>query len=278
MANCNLCGLNAGWFRDQHKECLTRRTTGWKSMVELSQQAASEASDNQELIPKLHRIAERSFIDDSGVRKSLIQGWEETILRSLGNKILSEEEEAHLIAFANRHSLSETELDNRNVYTNMLQIRILREVESGEISSLNAFTGECPFNLQRSEKIIWVFPNVSFNEVKTRRQRVGGSQGVSVRVMNGVYYRTGQFQSRSVESTSREYVGDGTLGVTTKHIYFSGEYRKFRVPYTKIVAFDSFSNGFGITRDTVSAKPQTFVTGDEWFAYHLVVKLSELQS
>ena len=50
------------------------------------------------------------------------------------------------------------------------------------------------------------------------------------------------------------------------------------VRYDKIVAFEPFSDGFGIMRDAQTAKPQTFWTGDGWFAYNLAVNLAQLQA
>ena len=67
------------------------------------------------------------------------------------------------------------------------------------------------------------------------------------------------------------------LGLTTKHIYFAGPRKKFRVRYDRIVAFDSYSDGLGIMRDAQTAKPQTFVTGDGWFAYNLAANLAQIQ-
>ena len=68
----------------------------------------------------------------------------------------------------------------------------------------------------------------------------------------------------------------GTLGLTTKHLYFSGSRKKFRVRYDRIVSFDTFSDGFGIMRDAQTAKPQTFITGDGWFVYNLAVNLAQM--
>ena len=67
------------------------------------------------------------------------------------------------------------------------------------------------------------------------------------------------------------------LGLTTKHIYFADRRKRLRVRYDKIVAFEPFSDGFGIMRDAQTAKPQTFRTGDGWFAYHLVTNLAQTQ-
>ena len=60
--------------------------------------------------------------------------------------------------------------------------------------------------------------------------------------------------------------------------YFAGRQKQFRVRYDKIVAFEPFSDGFGIMRDAPTAKPQTFWTGDGWFAYNLAVNLAQLQA
>ena len=67
------------------------------------------------------------------------------------------------------------------------------------------------------------------------------------------------------------------LGLTTKHIYFAGSRKRFRVRYDKIVAFEPFSDGFGIMRDAQTARPQTFRTGDGWFAYNPAANLAQIQ-
>ena len=58
--------------------------------------------------------------------------------------------------------------------------------------------------------------------------------------------------------------------------YYAGARKKFRVRYDRIVSFDPYNDGFGIMRDAQTAKPQTFRTGDGWFAYNLAVNLAQL--
>ena len=69
----------------------------------------------------------------------------------------------------------------------------------------------------------------------------------------------------------------GMPGLTTKHIYFAGRRKPFRVRYHRIVSFEPFSDRSGIMRDAQTAKPQTFQTGDGWFAYNLAVNLAQMQ-
>ena len=44
--------------------------------------------------------------------------------------------------------------------------------------------------------------------------------------------------------------------------------QEFRVRYDRIVDFEPYDNGFGITRDAQTAKPQSFRTGKRWFGYN----------
>ncbi len=48
------------------------------------------------------------------------------------------------------------------------------------------------------------------------------------------------------------------LAVTTKHIYYSGDTRSFRINFSKIVAVEYDQIGIRVTRDRVSAQPEYF--------------------
>ena len=82
--------------------------------------------------------------------------------------------------------------------------------------------------------------------------------------------------SRVVEWEETVLQGTGLLGFTTKHIYFSGPKKKFRVRYDRIVDFEPFADGFGLTRDARTAKPQSFRTGDGRFAFNLATNLAQM--
>ena len=118
---------------------------------------------------------------------------------------------------------------------------------------------------------------VDYLETVVRRERRGSSQGLSIRVARGLYYRPSTFRSRRIEWEETVHADTGTLGLTAKHIYFAGSRKRFRVRYDKTVAFEPFSDGFGIMRDAQTAKPQTFRTGDGWFPYNLAVNLAQIQ-
>ena len=117
---------------------------------------------------------------------------------------------------------------------------------------------------------------VDYLETVVRRERRGSSQGLSIRVARGLYYRPSTFRSQPIEWEETVHADTGMLGLTTKHIYFAGSRKRFRVRYDRIVAFEPFSDGFGIMRDAQTARPQTFRTGDGWFAYNLAANLAQM--
>ena len=133
-----------------------------------------------------------------------------------------------------------------------------------------------PLNLKKDEQLVWAFAITSYLEDRTRRQYVGSSAGVSIRIVKGVYYHASAFKGNPVDVAERVHVDSGILAITDKNIYFYGPRKTMRVPYNKIVAFYPFSNGFGIVRDAASAKPEIFVNGDGWFSYNLVTNLAKL--
>ena len=101
------------------------------------------------------------------------------------------------------------------------------------------------------------------------------SHGLSIRVAGGLHYRPSTFRSQPTLWEETVHADTGLLGLTTKHLYFAGARKKFRVRYDKIVSFEPYEDGFGIMRDAQTAKPQTFRTGNGWFAYNLAANLAQ---
>lgn len=249
---------------------------GRREMQSLAREAALGNASVEDLESRLRHIAEPNYVPESGVREAIIAGWEEAIERLLedGGK-LAAPEEARLLHYRSRHDLAPAELDQRGAFSRFLQGVVLREMDD------NALTERLdrrlyPFNFQRTEKLVWVFPDTEYFEDKKRREYVGGSRGVSVRVAPGVYYRMGGHRGRSVESIETVLVGSGLMAVTTRHIYFSGGGRNFRVRHDRIVTIEPFSDGVIIHRDAATALPQAFKTGDGLFTYRLLMGVSRL--
>lgn len=275
MAKCDLCGQDAGFLRKRHKECEARLQAGRSDIVALVGQSVLTAPDIPALRTRMADIGQRSFLTPEDQTQLVIEGWQRAVERALDDDVLSREEEQSLMEFADSLSLTRDDLDQAGAYTRVVKAAVIRDILEGTLPQRMSVVGDLPFNFQKGESVVWIFPETTYYEQRVRTQYKGGYQGVSVRVAKGLYYRTGGFRGQPVKTAEMVNMGTGLLGVTDRHIYFAGPTKAFRVKYDKIVSFTPYSDGIGIQRDAQTAKPQVFVTGDGWFTYNLISNLAK---
>lgn len=283
MGICLYCGKPAGFLSNKHAECREKEWQRERDIVEGKQQIAIEVaqaikgSDNFDVLEKnITEIELSKFVPSADRKALLIKGWENAVEQFLQDRVLEESEEKRLVEFKDRFALSQNELDVNGALTKVTKAAVLRDVLNGIVPQRVKFDESLHINFQKGELVVWAFLGSQYLEDKTSRKFVGGSQGVSVRVAKGVYYRVGAFKGQAVEHTDRVLVDTGSVVVTNKNIYFVGSKKSIRLPYAKIISFEPYSNGIGVMRDAATAKPQIFVTGDGWFTYNLVTNLAKM--
>lgn len=281
MGNCRYCGKPAGLLRSEHAECEQKHQqrerlalAGRQRITAAVLRTIANSGSFDELEQTIAEIERTSFVPSADRRDLLITGWESAVDHFLEDGLLNSAEEARLAEFQQRFALQQDELNRNGAVTKTVKAAVLREVLSGSVPERMSFEGHLPINLQKDERIVWAFRECRYLEDKTRRTYAGKSQGVSIRVMSGVYYRLGGFKGHATEHTERTHVDTGLVVITNKGLYFAGPRKSLRLPYSKIVSFEPFSDGIGVTRDAVTAKPQMFVTGDGWYTYNLVTNLA----
>ena len=243
----------------------------------LDARLAAIATENSDAhLDELTAYLRQSGLHHSQQTALLVQAWEADAWGTLEGGLLTMDEENALARYMEHFRLTTEQLNRNGVQTTLVQAAVIRDVASGVVPQRQNITGRVPFNLMNSETLVWVMDGVNYLEVVTRRERRGSSHGLSIRVARGVYHRPGVFRSRSVEREETLHQDTGLLGFTIKHIYLSGLKKKFRVRYDRIVDFKPFSDGFGLMRDAQTDKPQSFLTGDGWFAYNLTVNLAQM--
>ena len=276
MADCKYCGEPAGLLRRQHKECVQAAALGRQRILEAAVEAIRVTDRLDGLQSRIEEIEGECRVPVTERQALLVKGWESAVNEFLDDGLLDQAEEERLGRFRERFGLTQDDLDGSGSYVKVAKGAVLRDVLSGTVPKRVTLDGGPSINFQKGERVVWAFPNSEYLEDRVRRQYVGGSQGMSVRLMKGVYYRVGAFKGEAVETTERTQVDVGLVVITAKNIYFAGPKKSLRVPYSKILSFEPFSNGIGVMRDASTAKPQIFVTGDGWFTYNLVVNLAKL--
>ena len=245
----------------------------------LSRQARQAALSKEQRNSHLHELQNalsQTNLSEGQRRRILIRGWEAAVEAVLEDNVITMDEENALVRYLDHFDLTGGDVNANGAHTSLVQAGIIRDVAQGIVPQRLNLQGSVPFNLMKSEQLVWVIDDVDYLETVTRRERRGTSHGVGVRVAGGLYYQPRTFRSRSVEWEETDRADTGMLGLTTKHIYFAGSRKRFRIRYDRIVAFEPFSDGLGVMRDAQSAKPQSFVTGDGWFVYNLATNLAQM--
>ena len=238
--------------------------------------AAIAVFDDGAHLDSLTETLRQSNLSQGDQTRVLVQAWEAAVEGALEDGLFTLDEENALTRYINHFNLSQSQLDAHGVHTSLIKAAVLREIAEGVVPNRQHLSGNVPFNLMKSENLVWVMHDVDYIETVVRRERRGYSHGLSIRVARGVYYRPSAFRSHAIEWEETVHQDTGLLGFTTKHIYFSGPKKKFRIRYNRIVDFEPFSDGFGIMKDNQTAKPQAFRTGDGWFSYNLAVNLAQM--
>jgi hypothetical protein len=264
---CTFCDQRAGWFKTDHPAC---RTT-YDQIVEMTVQAIADGSLDTHQARLGDLVGPTPQTADS-VRRALVTAWTQAVDRALEDGVLAEGEEAALTTLVGRYGL--TEVTGNETHHRFVKSAVLREVLAGRLPTRINVNGQLPFNFQSGETLVWLWQNVAYHEERIQRSYVGGSQGLSVRVMKGVYYRTSAFKGHPVETAHMALLDTGTLAATDRHIYFAGPRKSLRIPYDDMVSFTPYDTGIGIGRDSARAKPQVFVTNDGWFTCNLIQNLA----
>ena len=280
MGDCRYCGKSAGFLRRQHGACAERHARAKQTIQDLCTTAALRGDGLDTLPANLRETASAGFIDmsDATLTETLADGWGDAVETAMEDRVISSQERRGLNRYRSRFNLGAGQLDRHGHFEQFRRSALLSVIsEQGVVPrydrpSARAEFGRLPFNLMKSEALIWLFSDVGYLRQVTRREFRGQSMGVSVRVAKGVYVRPGSFRGRAIESTEMQRTDAGLLAITTKHIYFKGGDKSFRVRLERIVSFEPYSDGLGIMRDTARAVPEAFTMDglDAWFAINLI--------
>ena len=156
--------------------------------------AAISVQDGDSHLRDLALSIRQAGLGQGEANRLLIRAWETVVQGALEDSLLSLDEENALARYADHFSLTQQDLDRNGVQTSLVQAAVLREVTQGIIPKRQLARGHVPFNLMKSETLVWVIQGVDYLETVVRRERRGASHSVSIRVARGPYYRPITFQ------------------------------------------------------------------------------------
>lgn len=274
MGKCKYCHRDAGWFQHSHSECEKKYNDGKLKLRNILMSCFSNLQDFYCREQEINEIISSSYIDEATKEKIFVDVLDDVIEKYLEDNIINDAEKQSVARFIQFSQIPQAILNQHHSIEKMLQADVIQDILNGNKPSPKiTIAGNFPFMLSRNETMIWLFRDIIFYEQKIKREYVGRSSGISVRVAKGIYYRTGGFRGHPVETTYMQRISVGSVCLTDKHIYFSSPEKSFRLSFDKIINIDTYSNGVGLQKNGANSKP-IFLEGiNSWFVYNVIMNL-----
>ena len=212
---------------------------------------------------KVKEQAATDGLDEAQLKEAVKQAVHPAVVVALEDGVLSDEEEKRIESLMAAFGLDEADYSQDTIHL-MAKGALIRDLLEGTYKE-HIKVSNLPFNFMKSEKLVWVFQNVPMWELKTVSKFIAGSQGVSIRVARGLYWRVGKVAGERVSSEEMHSLGYNHVAVTTKHVYFTNGTHSKRIRHEKIISIAPSADGPVIVPDGARAKPIYFYVDDDWF-------------
>lgn len=128
------------------------------------------------------------------------------------------------------------------------ELESLKKIQKGDLSEVEPIANP-PILLKKNEVAYVLLKGIALYEERTKQQYVGGSRGVSFRVMKGVSFRVGAFKGERIPVTEKKHIDTGDLTITNKRVIFTGDTKSLSYPVSKIINVEDYSDGISINRE-----------------------------
>lgn len=182
-------------------------------------------------------IANRIFNDQAS---NFIDNYKNRILE---DRRLSPDEEKELYAIAKSFAV-ELDIDEATKAT-LEKFRLLWCIDNGE---LNEITPD--INLKKTEKCYFKKDTANLHEYRRiPNKALYHGPMVRIKIMKGVYYRAGAMNFNIGGKNQLVKIDSGSLYLTNQRIIFKGTHKNQSIPLSKILDFNTYSNGIEIIKD-----------------------------
>jgi len=162
---------------------------------------------------------------------------------SVSDQRFSEEEEKEFQALC--RSLGVSVDFDKETYDLLDKFKLYWLIENGELPEKQS-----DIHLQKNEKCYFI-AQAEWLETRTVTKSVRyGGPSVSIRIMRGVYYRTGGYNVQRITAEETKVIDTGTLYLTNKRFVFMGEKKNSTIRLDKILSVTPYSNGIEIAKDS----------------------------
>lgn len=248
-----------------HKACEKEQLLHLKSY----ETVLMRSLDNLQLTDNLN-VEAKQLIELGKFRKAQFDTAHLRVYTAIKDKLLSDgefPESEH--RFLNQLQ-SYMQLSDKEAQTDKLNhLRSLAIIAEGNIPHI-----ETSVRLKKGE-IAHYEGAVSWKHLKTRKKRVAGSRGQSVRIAKGVSFKVGATRGRTEEWQEFQLVDKGRVVVTSKRLLFIGRQKNLTVSLSRILDIELFTDAVKIHRGTVN--PTFFFMDDPSLFFTVLSVVLEME-
>ncbi len=277
MSDCIYCGEPAGIFNNEHKECKAESII-FEKIEALGKQALELFVKEKSCHYIGKSIAEQADIlglDDEYWKTIYIKAYIEFTDR-LKPELLNDQIENKLENYLAYFRISEKELLEHGQAENKFEkIKILKGVYQGSIIAFDTQIKQT-LNFKKDETLIYLFEDIPYIELQTKREFLGSSMGGRIGSYNSSFSMR-EYRGKTIEHLENTVIGVGVFAITNEHLYFQSNQKSFKVKINKIVSVNHASDGVTIQLDAAKSIPQIFMIDsyyDSWFVHQLILNLS----
>jgi len=249
-----------------HKECEKSAQEGIVQYTEAVKQAVLKGSSYQDASTPLTLVTMEHKMMPDQIKAASMDGWSKAV-----NQLMDAGPISDAIHTAATKFLQDAGIDPAALATTQSSINLELNflfwcVTQGKLTQC-APVGETAFTLQPGETAILVLNNIGYARDVTRKQTVRHTTGSGTGAHGdgfGIASHSSNSVSQVVESTEMTKVDDGQLLFTTRNMYFGGQHKSFRLPYTELLDVKSYSNGLGFFRDKDDAPAEVLCISPGW--------------
>ena len=276
MSNCIYCGnkLPLLSFKLCHKECEVSNQLGKQTITSTTLDAIkSDGDDLLQLKTKLDNIAKEHYVNNIDRKNCIINAYDLAVAFFNEDSVITKEEEAKLVIFQEQFYLTQEDLNKTRAFDLVAKSSIVRRLAAGEQVEIGTGDMQLPIILGRDERLLWGFGNTILYQPSTKTTYQGSSQGVSLRIASGVYYRMGAFKGNPITTSELKEVATGLTFYTNKNLFFSSAIKAVKIPLDKIINITLYEDGVSIQKDGTSIKPFIFKNIDGEFLQNIIANL-----
>lgn len=296
IGTCRYCGGSASIFSTQHNECKKKHDQAPRLLARWAEEALDGRLPMQTFAYRLHSLQQDYYLRPDEIRPVVAAAMSKAGERFLKNGLLTEQEERLLgdiqvvggitmshIGAKELVSLRAEYGFSRWDYAGLLRDNFFKPKESLEkrreigkaMAQITELGPPFAFRLAADEFLGDIEDSIVYCRTKTTRQYVGCSQGISLRLGQGVCYLIGSFRRQTVEQAELQRVDIGRFAYSNRAFYFWGEQERIRIPIDGILSHEADCDTIIIWCERANAKPEVFHgdTGFGWYIANVIANI-----